>query len=67
MKMERAIKKTKKSHFWSPSTKSEIALDNRQKKMPQDIKQGRMLYGGAGGYAQWQQYTNKGYKKVVLK
>ena len=35
--------------------------------MPQDIKQGRMLYGGAGGYAQWQQYTNKGYKKVVLK
>ena len=31
--------------------------------MPQDIKQGRMLYGGAGGCAQWQQYTNKGYKK----
>lgn len=56
-----------KFHFRTPSTKSEIALDNRQKKMPQDIQQGRMVNEGAGGCAQQQRYINKGYKKVVLK
>ena len=65
-KYERVIK-NEKFHFRTPSTKSEIALDNRQKKMPQDIQQGRMVDGGAGGCAQWQRYINKGYKKVVLK